>query len=100
MPSPSTFPAEVLTALESAFKDSATQIDVLIHKHGPENVKAGIRAYYMKHLAPIDIPYVPNALEPHVIDTPLMMALDAAFDLLHTKIHAVANPPAPVTPPA
>jgi hypothetical protein len=91
------FKDEVLVALEYLFRDLAANLDELIHEHGADHIKAGLRAYYAKRIAPIDVPYVPDSLEPHVIDTPLLMGLDRAFDYFHERVHKAANPP-PTTP--
>ncbi len=90
---PAEFKDEVLKALEGLFHDAAVRVDSLIHEHGATNVKAALAAYYDKHIVPIDVPYVPDSLEPHVIDTPLKMGLSAAFDYFHKRVHEVANPP-------
>ena len=90
-------PASLATRLESAAGAFAAHLDDLIHEYGPDNVKAAMRAYYAKYVAPLDVPYVPDALEPMVIDTPAMLAIDGLFDFFHSKIHR--DSPAPASPP-
>ncbi len=65
-------------------------IDDLIHEAGgidPFCLK--IRELYDRYISPVDVPWVPNVLEPAVIDTPAKALIEAVIRRFHEAIHKV-----------
>jgi hypothetical protein len=84
---PTSLPSGLLDRLESATDVFAKHIDDLIHEYGADNIKAAFNAYYDKHLAPLDVPYVPDSAEPFVIDQPAKLLFGRVLDFIHAKVH-------------
>lgn len=65
-------------------------IDDLIHEVGGiDQFCLKVRELYDKYIAPVDVPWVPNTLEPALIDTPAKAILEAVIRRLHEQIHKV-----------
>lgn len=62
-------------------------IDDLIDAVGIEAVIAQINALYDQYVAPLDIPWVPDVLEPTLIDSPAKLLVGSILRRLHDRIH-------------
>lgn len=72
------------------------QLDNAIHIAGEDAIIAYLAAKYDQHLAPLNIPYVPDALEPVLIDSPIKAGIAHLVRTGHAAIH---KDPAPIIPP-
>lgn len=68
-------------------------IDNAIDQIGEDAVIAILQAKYDQYAAPLDVPFVPNALEPALVDVPIKQAIGYLVRAGHKAIHH--DPPAP-----
>lgn len=80
-------PAEASTRLAALLDYIREMIDDKIDKHGIENVIYYVQSQYDKHIAPLDIPWIPNADEPAVVDAPAKWLLAQAVHGFHKLVH-------------
>lgn len=62
-------------------------IDDAVDAAGVDALVAYAHDLYDKHIAPIDVPWVPNADEPEVIDKPAKWLIAQAIHGAHNAIH-------------
>jgi hypothetical protein len=63
-------------------------IDDVIHgMGGVEPFIVMVNGLYDTHVAPIDFPWVPNILEPALIDGPAKQIIAATIRRLHDRVH-------------
>lgn len=92
--------ADALTSVKGLIDPALELIDKAIDTVGEEVVIAYLQALYDKHVAPLDIPYVPDTLET-VVDQLAKTAIGRFVKVGHAAIHKQPVPaPVPVTPPA
>jgi hypothetical protein len=80
-------PPEAETRLLKIFGTLIDGIDDAIDSVGVEVVVAEVDRLYVEFVAPIDIPWIPNIIEPAVIDAPARQLLAAVIRRAHARIH-------------
>jgi hypothetical protein len=90
---PSLLPPAVKELVDVGFD----KLDQAIHIAGEDAIIAYIVDQYRRHIAPLDIPYVPEAIETTIVDPMAEFAIAHFVRKGHAAIH---KDPAPVTPPA
>jgi hypothetical protein len=80
-------PPEAETRLLKIFGTLIDGIDDAIDSVGVETVVAEVDRLYVEFVAPIDIPWIPNIIEPAVIDAPARQLLAAVIRRAHARIH-------------
>ncbi len=92
-------PLPTLPPAAKAIVDAAlAQLDSAIHIAGEEAIIAYLCAKYDEVLAPLNIPFVPDALEPALIDTPIKAGIAHIVRTGHAAIHVAPILPAPAPP--
>jgi hypothetical protein len=80
-------PPEAETRLLKIFGTLIDGIDDAIDSVGVEVVVAEVDRLYVEFVAPIDIPWIPNIIEPAVIDAPARQLIAATIRRAHARIH-------------
>jgi hypothetical protein len=62
-------------------------LDDAIDSVGVDNLVAQVDSLYDLYIAPLDIPYVPDHLEPQLVDLPVKQTLAALIRGFHKRIH-------------
>jgi len=63
------------------------QLDDLIDSVGVEEVIRQVHTLYDVYVAPVNVPFVPDILEPSLIDAPIKQVLAGLIRRLHERIH-------------
>lgn len=63
------------------------RLDDAVDHVGVENIIKELHDLYDTYIAPIDVPYVPDPLEPTLIDNPLKKAISDLVLSVHKRIH-------------
>ena len=93
--SPASAAARVAALLDWAMQ----QVDSAIDSAGVENVVLVAQSMYDKYIAPLDIPWIPDATEPVVIDMPAKWLIGQIIRGFHEHVHHEPVVPAPVVIP-
>jgi hypothetical protein len=80
-------PPEAETRLLGIFAFVIDEIDDAIDSVGVETVVAEVDRLYLEFVAPIDVPWIPNIIEPAVIDAPARKLIAAVIRRAHARIH-------------
>jgi hypothetical protein len=92
---PDQLSADLSASIREFLDPAFAKIDEAIHLFGEDNVIKVALDLYDQHLAPLNIPFVPDSLEPVLIDTPIKVGI---AHLIRTGHKAIHREPAPVTP--
>jgi hypothetical protein len=82
-----TAPAQAETRLLSIFGFVIDEIDDAIDSIGVEAVIVEVLKLYDEFVAPISVPWVPDLLEPALIDAPAKQLIAATIRRAHSRIH-------------
>jgi hypothetical protein len=82
-----TAPAQAETRLLSIFGFVIDEIDDAIDSIGVEAVIVEVLKLYDEFVAPVNVPWVPDILEPAVIDAPAKQLIAATIRRAHARIH-------------
>lgn len=76
------------TRLLFLFDELREVLDDLVHGVGGiEPAIVEVHKLYDLYIAPVDVPWVPNILEPALIDAPAKTLIGAIMRRLHERIH-------------
>jgi hypothetical protein len=82
-----TAPAQAETRLLSIFGFVIDEIDDAIDAVGVEPLIVEVLKLYDEFVAPVNVPWVPDILEPAVIDAPAKQLIAATIRRAHARIH-------------
>lgn len=92
----SAMPANASLRSAALLEWARSLIDQGIDKAGVENIVLTVQHFYDKHIAPLDVPWIPDAREPELIDLPAKWLIGQIIRGFHDLIHR--DQPAPTTP--
>jgi len=98
-----TLPKNATLRVAALLDWAMTQVDKAIDTAGVDNVVMFCQAMYDKYIAPLDVPWVPDAAEPAAVDLPAKWLIGQVIRGFHEYVHQddqpVVVPPPPVQPP-
>jgi hypothetical protein len=80
-------PPEAETRLLRIFGTLIDGIDDAIDSVGVEAVVAEVDKLYLEFVAPVNVPWIPDILEPTLIDAPARQLIAATIRRAHSRIH-------------
>jgi hypothetical protein len=83
-------PGVLSQAAKDLIEDALRQLDAAIDLAGEANVISFIALKYDQFIAPLNVPFVPDALEPALVDAPIKAVLAHLVKVGHAAIHQAA----------